>query len=214
MAFIFMRTSGLGYTAAIERRTIRNAPASKGVYPILSTPSPNPQVLIPEERIRPRVEELARRISSDHAGKEELLLVGVLRGSFIFLADLVRLLSIPARIDFIALSTYGEPEEEVPGVRMLMDLRMPISGRDVLIVEDIVDTGSTLLFLMETLRARKPASLSTCTLLRKPDRLRPDLRIDYVGFDIPDEWVVGYGMDFAGRYRTLPYIGTVDRSKE
>lgn len=172
----------------------------------------DPQVLIPEERIQARVEELARRISSDHAGREELFLVGVLRGSFIFLADLVRRLSIPVRIDFLALSAYPESAPPSGEVRLLLDLRTPIAGRHVLVVEDIVDSGSTLHFLLETLRPRGPATLSTCSLLRKPDRLREDLRIDYVGFDIPDVWVVGYGLDLSGRHRELPYIGTFDRS--
>ena len=168
------------------------------------------QILISTERIRARVEELAVRISTDHAHTKELFLVGVLRGSFIFLADLVRRLSIPVRIDFVALSAYPDAASPSGEVRLLLDLRTPIAGKDVLVVEDIVDTGSTLRFLLETLRPRGPASLSTCSLLRKPDRLRADLRIDYVGFDIPNVWVVGYGLDLAGRHRALPYIGTVD----
>lgn len=169
-----------------------------------------PQILISSERIRARVEEMADRISADHARAEDLLLVGVLRGSFIFLADLVRRMSIPVRIDFLALSAYPDSKSRSGEVRMLLDLRTPIAGKDVVVVEDIVDTGSTLHFLLETLRPRGPASLSTCSLLRKPDRLRADLRIDYVGFDIPDVWVVGYGLDLAGRHRALPYIGTVE----
>lgn len=169
-----------------------------------------PQILISSERIRGRVEELADRISADHAGAEDLLLVGVLRGGFIFLADLVRRMSIPVRIDFLALSAYPDSKSPSGEVRLLLDLRTPIAGKDVVVVEDIVDSGSTLHFLLETLRPRGPASLSTCTLLRKPDRLQAGLRIDYVGFDIPDVWVVGYGLDLAGRHRSLPYIGTVE----
>jgi len=171
-----------------------------------------PKVLISEERIRIRVEELARTISSDHARTEELHLIGVLRGSFIFLADLVRRLSIPVQIDFLALSAYPDAASHSGQVRLLLDLRTPIAGKDVLVVEDIVDSGSTLRFLLETLRPRGPASVSTCSLLRKPDRQRVDLRIDYVGFEIPDVWVVGYGLDLAGRHRSLPYIGTVEPS--
>lgn len=171
-----------------------------------------PKVLLSEERIRTRVLELARTISSDHAGTGELYLVGVLRGSFIFLADLVRRLSIPVRVDFLAMSAYPDGASHSGEVRLLLDLQAPIAGRHVLVVEDIVDSGSTLRLLLETLRRRGPASLSTCSLLRKPDRQRGDLRIDYVGFDIPDVWVVGYGLDLAGRYRSLPYIGTVDPS--
>lgn len=170
-------------------------------------------VLIPEQRIRDRVEDLACRISTDHAGGEQLHLVGVLRGSFIFLADLVRKMSIPVRIDFLAMSAYPDSSSPSGEVRLLLDLRDPIAGRNVLLVEDIVDTGSTLRFLLDTLRSRKPASLSVCTMFRKPEGLRSGLRIDYVGFDIPDVWVVGYGLDLGGRYRELPYIATVSSSK-
>lgn len=168
-----------------------------------------PEILIPEETIQSRVAELARRISADYAGVGELLLVGVLRGCFIFLADLSRRLTVPRRVDFIALSAYGAGATPTGAVRLLMDLRTEISGMHVLIVEDIVDTGSTLHYLLSTLRPRMPASLKTCSLLRKPDRMREDLKIDYLGFDIPDVWVVGYGLDYADRHRTLPYIGTV-----
>lgn len=168
-----------------------------------------PEILISEERIQSRVAELARRISADYAGVGELLLAGVLRGCFIFLADLSRRLTVPRRVDFIALSSYGARATPSGAVRLLMDLRTEISGMHVLIVEDIIDTGSTLHYLRSILRARMPASLKTCSLLRKPDRMREDLEIDYLGFDIPDVWVVGYGLDYADRHRTLPYIGTV-----
>jgi len=171
-----------------------------------------PRILISEERIREQVEELAKRISSDYADKGELCLVGVLRGSFVFLADLVRRLSVPVRIDFLALSAYPDSDSPSGEVRLLLDLQQAIAGRHVLVVEDIVDTGDTLRFLLETLRARGPASLSVCALLRKPVRIRSGVRTEYVGFDIPDEWVVGYGLDLAGRYRELPYIGTIDRN--
>ncbi len=171
--------------------------------------STEPAVLIPEEKIRSRVAELGRRISEDYAGVEDLVLVGVLRGCFIFLADLARRLTIPRRIDFIALASYGK-EGTLPGaVRLIMDLRTDIAGKHVLIVEDIVDTGNTLQYLLGSLRTRGPASLKTCALLRKPDRLRTDVRIDYLGFDIPDAWVVGYGLDYGDRNRALPYIGVV-----
>jgi len=172
-----------------------------------------PRILISEERIREQVEELAKRISSDFADKGELCLVGVLRGSFVFLADLVRRLSVPVRIDFLALSAYPDSDSPSGEVRLLLDLQQAIAGRHVLVVEDIVDTGATLRYLLETLRTRGPASLSTCALLRKPGRIRPGVRTEYVGFDIPDEWVVGYGLDLAGRYRELPYIGSIDRAK-
>lgn len=173
-----------------------------------------PAVLIPEEAIRRRVAELARRISEDYAEAGEVLLVGVLRGCFIFLADLARLLSVPRRIDFIALAAY-ERAASVPGaVRLIMDLRTDIAGRHVLVVEDIVDTGETLDYLMGLLRARRPASLKTCAFLRKPARTRKPVAVDYLGFEIPDAWVVGYGLDLDDRHRALPYIGTVPEGGE
>jgi hypoxanthine phosphoribosyltransferase len=169
-----------------------------------------PSVLISEEKIRRRVTELARQVSADYEGAEELLLVGVLRGCFIFLADLARLLTIPRRIDFMALAAYGHDVSPSGAVRLIMDLRTNISGKHVLVVEDIVDTGNTLEYLIDTLLPRKPATLKTCVLLRKKDRLEKDVRIDYLGFDIPDRWVVGYGLDYADRYRALPHIGVVE----
>jgi hypoxanthine phosphoribosyltransferase len=172
---------------------------------------PLPRVLIGEEEIQARVGELARRIDADHAGVEDLLLVGVLRGSFIFLADLARRLTVPHAVDFIALSSYAGTDTEPSGaVRLIMDLRSPIAGRHVLVVEDIVDTGHTLAYLRDTFAARHPASLKACSLVRRPDRARVEVALDYLGFDIPDVWVVGYGLDYADRHRTLPYIGVVD----
>ncbi|HZW36549.1 MAG: hypoxanthine phosphoribosyltransferase [Deltaproteobacteria bacterium] len=168
-----------------------------------------PAVLVTEEAIRRRVAEMARRISSDYAGVEELLLVGILRGCFIFLADLSRLLTVPRSVDFIAVSSYGKSATSTGAVRLIMDLRTEIAGKHVLIVDDIVDTGYTLQYLFNALKPRMPASLKTCVLLRKPDLFKMDWKIDYLGFDIPDVWVVGYGLDYADRYRTLPYIGTV-----
>lgn len=167
-----------------------------------------PEVLISEAAIARRVDELAREISADYAGKDELLLVGVLRGAFVFLADLTRRLTVPHRVDFIALSRY---EDGAAGgeVRLVMDLRAPVAGRHVLVVEDIVDSGHTLAYLVRTLRARGLDSLKTCVLTRKPGRLEVDVPLDYVGFDIPDRWVVGYGLDYGDRWRTLPYIGLV-----
>jgi hypoxanthine phosphoribosyltransferase len=173
-------------------------------------------VLIPETAIAARVEALARQISRDYAGTGEVLLVGVLRGAFIFVADLSRRLSIPCRVDFIGLAHYeagaGAGAGAMPSgaVRLVMDLRVPVAGQHVLVVEDIVDSGHTLAYLVATLRARGPASLKTCVLTRKPDRLEVDVPLDYVGFDLPDRWVVGYGLDYEDRYRTLPYIGVVE----
>jgi hypoxanthine phosphoribosyltransferase len=171
-----------------------------------------PEVLISEDEIRAKVSELAARISADYSDVDDLILVGVLKGSFIFLADLARALSIPRSVDFMALSTYGESEatETDGAVRMIMDLRRNITGKHVLVVEDIVDTGYTLSYLMRNLAARQPASLKTCVLVHKPDRRQVHAQMDYLGFEIPDVWVVGFGLDWAERFRTLPYIGVVE----
>jgi len=175
--------------------------------------SSQPPVLISTEQIMEKVVELAAAISRDYAGRQLLLLIGVLKGSFIFLADLSRRITIPHRVDFIALSSYGQRTRSSGEVRLIMDLRQPISGMHVLIVEDIVDTGHTLAYLTELLGARKPASLKICTLVHKPSRREVEVPLDYVGFDIPDRWVVGYGLDYADQYRTLPYIGYVEPDK-
>ena len=172
-------------------------------------PETMPEVLISEEKIREKVEELGRRISADYRDVDDLILVGVLKGSFIFLADLARRLSIPRSVDFMALSTYGDSTETDGAVRMIMDLRRNISGKHVVVVEDIVDTGHTLAYLIRALAARNPASLKTCVLVHKPDRREVYAQIDYLGFEIPDVWVVGCGLDWAEKFRTLPYIGVV-----
>jgi len=170
---------------------------------------------ISRDEIAARVGELAARIDADYAGMGELVLIGVLKGSFIFLADLVRCLTIPHRVEFIAISSYGDRESTEPGaVRLLMDVRHDIAGCHVLVVEDIIDTGYTLSYLLRLLGARGPASLRACTLLRKPDRMQVDVPVAYLGFDIPDVWVVGYGLDFAERYRTLPDICSVRQDGE
>ncbi|MEX2126338.1 MAG: hypoxanthine phosphoribosyltransferase [Woeseia sp.] len=171
--------------------------------------SVNPRVLISEADIRCRVDELALQISADYADKEALVLIGVLKGSFIFLADLSRRLSIPRTIEFIAVSSYEEGSIQSGAVRLVMDVRGNIEGKHVLIVEDIVDTGQTLHYLIGMLRSHRPASVRTCALLHKAERAEVDVDIDYVGFNIADEWVVGYGLDYAERNRTLPYIGVV-----
>lgn len=168
-----------------------------------------PAVLFAEDVIQKRVRELALQISEDYSDVDELVMVGILRGCYIFLADLSRCLTIPRRIDFMAVSSYEH--KTTPGaLRLIMDTRTDITGKHILIVEDIVDTGQTLHFLLETLGARKPASLKSCVFLRKPDRLEREVRIDYLGFDIPDLWVVGYGLDYADMYRALPYIGILE----
>jgi hypoxanthine phosphoribosyltransferase len=179
--------------------------------PTSSTP---PKVLITEQAIADKVAALGTQISRDYAGVESLMLVGVLKGSFIFLADLSRRLTIPHTVDFIALSSYGNATTRLTGeVRLVMDLRTTIAGKHVLIVEDIVDTGHTLDYLMRLLRAREPASLKACALVRKPERREVEVDLSYIGFDIPNKWVVGYGLDFADRYRTLPYIGYVEDAR-
>ncbi|MFQ5609826.1 MAG: hypoxanthine phosphoribosyltransferase [Woeseiaceae bacterium] len=168
-----------------------------------------PPVLISEADIQRRVSELAREISSDYAGKGDLVLIGVLKGAFIFLADLSRQLTIPRTIEFIAVSSYGAGSVSTGAVRLVMDVRGNIEGRHVLIVEDVVDTGHTLKYLIGILESHRPASIRTCALVHKPDRTEVDLDIDYKGFSIGDEWVVGYGLDYAEHDRTLPYIGIV-----
>ena len=172
--------------------------------------NPNPSVLLSEDAIRQRVDELAEQISADYAGKGEVILIGVLKGAFIFLADLSRRLTIPRSIEFIALSSYKKGSVSTGAVRLVMDMRESIENKHVLVVEDIVDTGHTLHYLIGMLKTRSPASIKTCALLHKTERVEVDLTLDYIGFDIPDVWVVGYGLDFAERDRTLPYIGKIE----
>ncbi len=169
-----------------------------------------PRVLISEQAIAERVDALAVEISGDYAGSDDLVLVGVLKGAFIFLADLARRLTVPRVIEFIAVSSYGSDNHASGAVRLVMDVRGNIEGKHVLIVEDIVDTGHTLNYLTGMLQSHGPKSVKTCALVRKADRSEVDVEIDYLGFDIPDNWVVGYGLDYAEQNRTLPYIGTVD----
>jgi len=174
----------------------------------------NPETLISEEEILKRVDELAAQISLDYADKGELVLLGVLKGSFIFLADLSRRLSIPRHIEFIAVSSYEHGSIRSGAVRLVMDVRRSIEGKHVLIVEDIVDTGHTLHYLIDMLRSRNPASVRTCTLLHKEHRTEVDVEIDYLGFSIGDEWVVGYGLDYNEKDRTLPYIGVIEPDQD
>jgi hypoxanthine phosphoribosyltransferase len=169
------------------------------------------RVLLGAEEIEARVGELAHQISVDYADCEDLVLIGVLKGSFIFMADLARRLEVAHHVDFIALSSYDYSTISNGAVRFIMDTRASVTDRHVLIVEDIIDTGYTLEYLLRVFGARKPASLRTCVLLSKPDRRKVEVSVDYLGFEIPDEWVVGYGLDYADRFRTLPYIGTLRR---
>ncbi len=164
------------------------------------------QVLISEQALRARTEELAARISCDYAG-EELILLCVLKGGVAFLVDLMRCLTIPHAIDFMAISSYGNSTESSGVVRILKDLDMSIDGKHVLIVEDIIDTGRTLSYIVANLQTRHPASVRVCTLLSKPSRREVEVPVDYVGFEVPNEFVVGYGLDYAERYRNLRFIG-------
>ncbi|UCF40690.1 MAG: hypoxanthine phosphoribosyltransferase [Gemmatimonadota bacterium] len=170
----------------------------------------DPTVLISEADVQRRVGELAAEISRDYDGMGEITLIAVLKGAFIFLADLSRRLAVPRRIEFMALSSYEDGSTHSGAVRLVMDLRESIEGRHVLVVEDIVDTGRTLHYLIELLRTREPASVRTCALVRKKDRHEVEVAIDYLGFDIPDVWVVGYGLDYDEQHRALPYIGVVE----
>lgn len=171
-----------------------------------------PAALFTESQIRERIVELAAQISADY--DEELVLIGVLRGAFIFLADLARKLTLPHRVEFIALSSYEDGNQHRGAVRLIMDVRSDIAGKHVLIVDDIADTGRTLEYLKRILVSRRAASVRTCVLLRKPSRHEVPVELDYVGFTIPDTWVVGYGLDYADRYRSLPYIGKFEGNPE
>jgi hypoxanthine phosphoribosyltransferase len=167
------------------------------------------EVLLDEATVEERVAALGAEISADYDGRE-VLLVGVLKGAVFFMADLMRRLTIPCEIDFMAISSYGAATDSSGVVRILKDLDVNIAGRDVLVVEDIIDSGLTLSYLMRTLRARRPATLEICALLTKPERREIDVPVRYVGFEIPNRFVIGYGLDFAERYRNLPYIGVLD----
>jgi hypoxanthine phosphoribosyltransferase len=166
------------------------------------------EVLLSEEQIQARIGELAAQVSTDYRGKD-LLLVCVLKGGILFLTDLMRQLDVPHAIDFMAISSYGASTETSGVVRILMDLNTSIEGKNVLIVEDIVDTGHTLDYILRNLSTRRPASLKVCSLLNKPSRRMIEVPIHYVGFDIPNKFVIGYGLDFGEKYRNLPFVGVL-----
>ena len=166
------------------------------------------ETLVARDELQARVAQLGGEISRDYAGRE-LILVGVLKGAVLFLADLMRHIDVPCEIDFMAVSSYGSQTDSSGVVRILKDLDASIEGRDVLIVEDIIDSGLTLQYLMRNLRARGPASLEVCALLTKPERLRVDLSPRYVGFEIPNRFAIGYGLDHAQRYRNLDYVAAL-----
>jgi hypoxanthine phosphoribosyltransferase len=166
------------------------------------------ETLVARDELQARVAMLGEEISRDYAGRE-LILVGVLKGAVLFLADLMRHIDVPCEIDFMAVSSYGSQTDSSGVVRILKDLDASIEGRDVLIVEDIIDSGLTLQYLMRNLRARGPASLEVCALLTKPERLRVDLSPRYIGFEIPNRFAIGYGLDHAQRYRNLDYVAAL-----
>jgi len=168
------------------------------------------EILVPEGQLAQRVHELAQEISRDYAGRD-LVLVGVLKGAVFFLSDLMRALQIPVEVDFMAVASYGSATKSSGVVRILKDLDAAIEGRDVLIVEDIVDSGLTLQYLLRSLAGRNPRSLEVCALLVKPERQKVELPTRYVGFEIPNRFAIGYGLDFGERYRNLPYVAALEQ---
>jgi hypoxanthine phosphoribosyltransferase len=166
------------------------------------------EILVQADDLQHRVRELGEEVSRDYADKD-LLLVGVLKGAVFFLSDLMRHIDVPCEVDFMAVASYGSSTDSSGVVRILKDLDAPLEGRDVLIVEDIVDSGLTLQYLLRTLEARHPASLEVCALLTKPERRKIDLPARYIGFEIPDKFAIGYGLDYAERYRNLPYVAAL-----
>lgn len=166
------------------------------------------RILITSEEIGARARELGQQITNDYAGKE-ILMIGVLRGAVIFMADLARAIKRPMDIDFMAIGSYGLTTNSSGVVRIIKDLDEVVEGRHILIVEDIIDSGLTLNYLVDNIKSRNPASVKICTLLSKPDRRKVDVTVDYNGFIIPDYFVVGYGLDYAGKYRNLPFIGVL-----
>jgi hypoxanthine phosphoribosyltransferase len=171
------------------------------------------EILVQRDELAHRVRELAQEVSRDYEGRD-LFLVGVLKGAVFFLSDLMRHLEVPCEVDFMAVSSYGSSTDSSGIVRILKDLDAPIEGREVLIVEDIVDSGLTLSYLLRTLRARNPASLEVCALLTKPERRKVELPIKYVGFEIPNRFAIGYGLDHGERFRNLPYVAVLREDRK
>ena len=171
------------------------------------------EVLIDEDALQSRIAELGAEVTADYRGRD-LLLIGVLKGAVFFMADLMRRIDVPCEVDFMAISSYGAGIDSSGVVRILKDLDMTIEGRDVLIVEDIIDSGLTLSYLMRTLEAREPGSLEVCALMTKPERREIDVPVRYVGFEIPNRFVIGYGLDHAERFRNLPYVAVLDRPSD
>jgi hypoxanthine phosphoribosyltransferase len=169
---------------------------------------PNIEVLISEDELRARISEMGAQITAAYEGRD-LVCIGVLKGCVPFIADLIRAIDLPLSIDFLGLSSYGSQTKSTGIVRLTSDLSRPVEGKDLLVVEDIVDTGLTMEYLLQNLETRKPRSVGICTLLHKPSRTEVDLDLDYVGFTVPDRFVIGYGLDYAERFRNLPYIGVL-----
>ena len=166
------------------------------------------EILVQPDELRQRVRDLGAEVTGAYADRD-LLLVGVLKGAVFFMADLMRNVTVPCEVDFMAISSYGAATDSSGVVRILKDLDREIQGRDVLIIEDIIDSGLTLNYLLKNLRSRRPATLEVCALLYKPEQLKADIEVKYAGFDIPSVFVVGYGLDYAERYRNLPFVGTL-----
>jgi hypoxanthine phosphoribosyltransferase len=187
-------------------------PKSRRARPVTTLPTLSHERLYPlldEDVIQQKVRELARKISGDYAGRTPLL-VGVLKGAWVFMADLVRQITIPVTCDFLGVSSYGASTESSGVVKIVADLKRPVEGKEVLLIEDIVDSGLTLNFLIESMQLRRARGVKVCALLDKPARHQVDVKIDYLGFTVPDRFLVGYGIDYAERYRNLPYIGYLE----
>jgi len=168
----------------------------------------NLDILITEENIKKRVSELGKKISIDYKGKE-IVAIGILKGAWVFMADLVREIEIPVMCDFIGVSSYGDAAVSSERVKLISDIRIPVNGKDVLLIDDIIDTGFSIKFVKDYIESKNPAGIKMCVLLDKPSRRKEDIHVDYTGFTIPDRFVVGYGLDYAEKYRNLPYIAAV-----
>ena len=171
------------------------------------------RVLIPEDKVDERIAQLGEQISQDYAGRQ-VHLIGILKGSIFFICELAKRITVPVTMDFMSVSSYGAGTKSSGVVKLSKDLDDPINGKDVLVVEDIIDSGRTLSYLLKNLSSRQPASIRLCTLLDKPERREVDVEVDYQGFRIPDEFVIGYGLDYDQRYRNLPYIGVLSLTEE
>lgn len=173
-------------------------------------PASQPKILVPEVRIQARIQEMAQEINRDFQGKE-ITAICILKGSFIFFSDIIRSIETPLTCEFLGVSSYGNKMVSSGEVKVTLDINEPLENRHVIVFEDIVDSGLTLSYILNSLRARKPASLKSCSLLMKPESLKTKVEVDYVGFKIGNEFVVGYGIDYAGKYRGLPYIGYLEQ---